>query len=446
MLEVKLKYTVKDFLNQIKGENLHVISHFDTDGITSAAIMIRALKRLDQTFTLEIVKSLNKKFIDNLPKDKIILFLDLASNNLEDIKYAELKKVYIIDHHEITESIPENVEIVNPHLFEKQKISASGLTYLFCREIDSKNKDLAKLSILGMIGDRMDNEISKLNDEILKDGDIEIKKGLMLYPSTRPLNRVLEYSSDPFIPGVTGDMKGVLEFLRENGLGPIGGKYKNLIDLTEDEMKKLVTGVILRNPEYTEDGLIGNLFLIKLFGKLEDAREMSAKINACSRNGSPSIAIAMCLENMDAKKKAESIHVKHKQTLISSLKYAKEMKKIESEGFVIINAKDKIKDTVIGTVMSITASSREYKDGTVLIGMATDNENESIKISARIVGRKGLHLRELLANIMESFEGEVGGHEFAAGCSIKQVDEVRFIEKICQTFEPKILASWESKL
>lgn len=438
MLNIKLKYTVKDFLNQIKGEDLHIVSHFDTDGITSAAIMIRSLKRLDQKFTLEIVKSLNKKFIDNLPKNKIILFLDLASNNLNDIKSSKLRKVYIIDHHEITEDIPENVEIVNPHLFEKQKISASGLTYLFCKKISLKNKDLAKLSILGMIGDRMDDEISKLNDEILKDGDIQIKKGLMLYPSTRPLNRVLEYSSDPFIPGVTGDMKGVLEFLRENGLGPKEGKYKNLIDLTSGEMKKLVTGVILRNPELTKEGLVGNLFLIKLFGKLEDAREMSAKINACSRNGSPSTAIAMCLENIDAKKKAESIHVKHRQTLISSLKHVKEMKKIENEGFVIINAKDKIKDTVIGTVLSITANKRNYKDGTVLIGMANDPENESIKISARIVGRKGRHLRELLAKIMESFDGEVGGHQFAAGCSIKQTEEVRFIEKICQTFEPKI--------
>lgn len=438
MLDVKLKYTVKDFLNQIKGEDLHVVSHFDTDGITSAAIMIKALKRLDQKFTLEIVKSLNKKFIDKLPKNKIILFLDLASNNLEDIDNAGLKKVYIIDHHEITEDVPPTIEIVNPHLFEKQKISASGLTYLFCREINEKNKDLAKLSILGMIGDRMDDEISKLNDEILKDGDIQIKKGLMLYPSTRPLNRVLEYSSDPYIPGVTGDMKGALEFLRENGLGPKDGKYKNLIDLTEKEMKGLVTGVILRNPECTEDGLIGNLFLIKLFGKLEDAREMSAKINACSRNGSPATAIAMCLENLNAKKKAESIHVKHRQTLISSLKHAKEMKKLEGDGFVIINAKDKIKDTVIGTVLSITASSRDYSDGTILIGMATDNENEMIKISTRIVGRKGKHLREFLANIMESFDGEVGGHQFAAGCSIKQEEEVRFIEKIHQSFEPEI--------
>jgi len=135
MLNIKLKYTVKDFLNQIKGEDLHIVSHFDTDGITSAAIMIRSLKRLDQKFTLEIVKSLNKKFIDNLPKNKIILFLDLASNNLNDIKSSKLRKVYIIDHHEITEDIPENVEIVNPHLFEKQKISASGLTYLFCKKI-----------------------------------------------------------------------------------------------------------------------------------------------------------------------------------------------------------------------------------------------------------------------------------------------------------------------
>ncbi len=36
---------------------------------------------------------------------------------------AEFKEtVFIIDHHEITQEIPENIEIVNPELYNKQKI------------------------------------------------------------------------------------------------------------------------------------------------------------------------------------------------------------------------------------------------------------------------------------------------------------------------------------
>lgn len=435
MLEVKLNFITKSFLEQIKGENIQIVSHFDTDGITSASIMIQALKKMDQQFSLKIVKSLNKEFIETLDKEKITLFIDLASGSLDHIKKANLRKVFIIDHHQVTQEIPENVEILNPELCEKQKISASGLTYLFCKKINKTNKEFAKLAILGMIGDQLDREIDSLNNEILNDGDIQRKRGLMIYPSTRPLNRVLEYCSEPFIPGVTGDIKGVLELLREIGLNPEGGKYKSLIDLTKDEMEKLVTAVMLRNPQTKNKELIGDLFLIKIFGKLEDARELSAKINACSRAGLPEIAISMCMERREAKQKAESIHVKYKQNLISGIKFAQEAYKTQGQGFSIINAENQIKDTMIGTITSILANSSMYERGTILIGMATDQENNATKISARVAGREGRNAREVLATIMEKFSGEVGGHEMAAGCSIEKGKEEEFIQRVKECFQ-----------
>lgn len=434
-LEVKLEQTVKSFLDQIKGESIQILSHFDTDGITSASIIIQTLKKLDQQFSVKIIKSLTKNIINSLDKTKITLFLDLASGSLKHIKESGLRKVYIIDHHEITEDIPENIEIINPQLHEKQKISSSGLTYLFSKKINEQNKEFAKLAILGMIGDQLEKDIDSLNHEILEDGEIQRKRGLLIYPSTKPLNRVLEFSSDPFIPGVTGDIKGVLELLREIGLNPEGGKYKSLIDLNETEMEKLVTAIMLRNPQTTDKEIIGDLFLIKLFGKLEDAREVSAKINACSKDGMPHVAIGMCMNNTDSRKKAESIHVKYKQSLVTGIKHVQEMEKIEGRGYTIINAKNGIKDTMIGTITSIIANSSTYEKGTILISMAEDQFNDMIKISARTVGRESQNLRELLAKVMENFEGEIGGHHFAAGCSIKKDDEENFIAKVMEHLE-----------
>src|SRR5690606_34530960 len=244
-LEKSLEIVSKSFLEEIKGKSIEVISHFDTDGITSASIMVKALKRLDQKFSLKIIKSLDKNLINSINKEKVVLFLDLASGNLEDIKEANLKKVFIIDHHELKNTqIPENVEIINPELGRKEKISSSGLTYLFCKKIDEKNSDSAKLAVLGMVGDTLEKEIDKLNHKILEDGKIVRKRGLLIYPSTRPLNKVLEFSSNPLIPGVTGNPEGVTEILRETGILPEKGKYKNLIDLTDQEMERLVTSII----------------------------------------------------------------------------------------------------------------------------------------------------------------------------------------------------------
>ena len=189
--------------------------------------MAKTLKKLDKKFSLKIVKSLEKNFIEELSKDKITVFLDLASNSLHHIEESGLKEVFIIDHHEITQEIPKKVTIINPELYKKQKISGAGLTYLFCREICKDIKNMAKLAILGMVGDVLEKEIDKLNKEILDDGEIKRKKGLLIYPSTRPLNKTLEYCSEPYIPGVTGNSQGVLELLREVNLTPTNGKYKS---------------------------------------------------------------------------------------------------------------------------------------------------------------------------------------------------------------------------
>jgi RecJ-like exonuclease len=421
-LETEVKIFTKKFLESIKNKPLQVISHFDTDGITSAAIMVQALKRLDKQFDLRIVKNLTKEIIQKLSKQKVTLFLDLASGSLKELSESGIKNIFIVDHHEVPKEIPENLEIINPEIFDKRKISGSGMTYLFCREIDEKNKDSAKLAILGTIGDSLEGNLDALNHGILEDSEIQRKRGLMIYPSTRPLNRTIEYSSDPFIPGVTGNHEGVIELLREARLSPENGKYKSLIELTDEETQRLVTAILLRNPEIKNKELLGDLFLIKMFGKLEDARELSAKINACSRNGETDIALRFCLEDPLAKKKVEAIHVRYKQQLLSGIKYIQEeAEKIQGKGYIILNAKDKIKDTMIGTITSILSHSPIYDQETIIIGMAYDQEK--IKISARSVGRKGRNIREVLATSMLNFNGEFGGHEFAAGATIKREDD-----------------------
>lgn len=436
-VEEKIKDVVKEFLEKSKDKEIQIISHFDTDGITSAAIMVQALKKLDKKFSLKIVKSLEEQFIHDLPKDKLTLFLDLASGSLKHIEESRLEDIFIIDHHEVIHEIPKKVTIINSELHDKQKISSSCLTYLFCKEINEENKEFAKLAILGMIGDMLEKEIDKLNNGILEDGEIQRKRGLIIYPSTRPLNRTLEFSSKPFIPKVTGDIKGVLELLREVGLNPINGKYKSLIELDKDEMEKLVTAIMLRNPKAKNEEIIGDIFLIKLFNKLEDARELSAKINACSRFGESETALQLCMEISSAKKRAESIHARYKQQLLAGLKYASEAEKIEGKKFMILNAKHHIKDTMIGTIASILSNSSLYEEGTIITTMAY--YDDKIKVSSRIVGTNTRNVREILNSVIEKIGGEVGGHESAAGCIIKQEKEKEFVDFLKKNLELELI-------
>jgi len=437
-MQKRIELIAKEFLKTIENKEIQIISHFDTDGITSAAIIIKTLRKLDKTFSLKIIKNLDEQTIYSLSKNKVIIFLDLASNSLDKITKAELKNVFIIDHHEVIQEIPENIYIINPELADKQKISASGLTYLFCKEIIPETKELAKLAVLGMIGDCLEKNIDKINNQILIDGEIIKKRGLLLYPSTRPINRVLEYSSNPYLPGITGNSKGVINLLRETGLTPKNGKYKSIIELDEKEMSKLVTAIMLLKSKTNGEGeIVGDIFLLKLFNKLEDARELSAMVNACSRLGESQTAIQLCLEIPKAKKRAESIHAKYKQLLIAGLNFISKTEKIQGKGYVIINAKNKIKDTIIGTIASILSNSFMYEQGTTIIAMAYDKNK--IKISSRNVGRSGKNVRVVLNNVVSKIGGEVGGHELAAGCLIERHQEQEFIEHLKKNFEIELV-------
>ena len=289
-----------------------------------------------------------------------------------------------------------------------------------------------------MVGDIHDQNIGKTYDEIIKDSDTIIKKGPLIYPSTRPLNRALEYSSSPYIPGVTGSFKGTLELLREANIPKINGNYKSLYELTDEEMANLITAIMLRSTGKTNtDNLIGSIYLIKFQNKLEDAREISALINACSRMDHPEVSLGFCLGNKTFKEKAEKIYRVYKQHLISALKFVSDAEKISGNNYTIINAKDNIKDTIIGTTASIISRSPLYEEGTIIIALAYNEDK--IKVSARIAGRSGRNVREVLSKAVISLGGEVGGHPNAAGCLIEKNKEAQFIQELQKVLDIELV-------
>jgi len=354
--------------------------------------------------------------------------------------------IFILDHHEIDGTkLNDKIKIINPHLTdspENNDATGAGICYLFSKSISQENEDLSSLAMIGMIGDRQESNLSKINQQITNESrDLKIKKGLVIYPATRPLRRALEWSTSPYIPGVTGNGPGAMEILRETGI-PYN---KQLLELTDDEMSKLITAVMIRRAQHNKaEDILGNLYILKFFNTKEDVREISVLINACSRLGHSDVAISYCLENEKAKRQALDIYTDYKQELVSGLKVAEKMEKIEGNGFVILNAKDKIKDAIIGTICSMLSSSPSYTEGTILIGMAYNGDN--IKVSARIVGHEGRNLKEVLEKTIIEFKNknpkstaEVGGHHFAAGCLIEKEKENEFIEILKKELKIEIL-------
>ena len=90
---MELERPISTFKEIIQVDSMiRVITHLDTDGLMSASIMCKTLKRLNQKFWITTVKQLETDFLEQIinesksQKWKAVFFLDLGSGNLKQIE------------------------------------------------------------------------------------------------------------------------------------------------------------------------------------------------------------------------------------------------------------------------------------------------------------------------------------------------------------------------
>jgi single-stranded-DNA-specific exonuclease len=463
MLEERIKESASYFKKIDKDGPIRVVSHLDCDGISSASILIRALENENLSYELSIVQQLSADFLDELKeeKHKVIFFTDLGSGNIEVVaEKLKDKVVFVLDHHKVSceENFP-NIHHANPHLFGingDKEISGAGTVFLFCKELNEKNKMMAHIAVIGAIGDVQENKgFIGLNSEILKiaeeNGLIKAKKGLRIFGRSRQLHKMLEYSSDIFIPGVTGSESGAIQLLHQAGINPMNengngnnSDFKRLIDLSEEEEKRLAAAIIMRrlNEKNPEDIFGFNYSLPnERYDNLRDAKEFATLLNSAGRLGNASIGIGVCLGNEEMKKKAISGLSDYKKEIVSAMNWFNDNKTnnkdiVEENGYVIINAKENIRSTIAGTLASIISKSNNYRSGKLILSMA--KSEDGIKISLRINGNHEVDLKEVLKEIVDKTGyGETGGHKNAAGAMIPHSKENDFLINAKKILEEK---------
>ncbi len=364
-----------------KNENIRVISHLDADGISAASIVVRALNYMGMRYSLSILRQLDKKGVELIAReqDNVFLFTDLGSGNLGNIKeFLRDKRVFILDHHKPEkDSSGKNIVHVNPHLFGidgSKEISGSGVSYLFCRELDKRIKNMAGIALLGAIGDMQEeNGFLSLNNEILDDAVRE--------------NRIrVERAED-----------------RNNYI---------LLDEKEEQVNEL--------------------------------RKFSTMLNACGRLGRAAVGVGACLGDRDMKKKAAACLADYNAKIVKAMDWFNANKKTknvkEKDGYLIINAQDKVLGTIIGTIASMIARSGSLREGMFVLSMAHLVDGNT-KISLRVAGKKDdADLREIIKEmILKLGCGEFGGHKNGAGALIETAKEDTFIEIAMQVLEKRSL-------
>lgn len=448
-------------------EDIVVISHIDADGITAGSIAARSLERLGKNFRIEFVKQLDARIIGNLKDEnpQLVWFTDLGSGMLHEMYGLN---AVITDHHVPSASqvvLPREkrknlstffdalnkTEILqlNPHLFNKDgavDISGSGTTYLVARELDRRNVDLSALAIVGAIGDMQDTEYLKLvgtNRILLREakenGYIDYLMDARFFGrETRPVYKMLQYSTDPILPTITGDEKAAMRFLRELGIPLKRESWRRWIDLTIEERKLILSELvklILRMGYGHElaSRLIGEVYILSHEERgtpLRDAKEFATLLNACGRYRQAFIGYQVCLGDRDEYyKRALSMLSRHRRNLVEGINFVKEIGLIKREYLQYFHAGSNINENIVGIVASMILSE-EGKEQLPIIAFA-NSEDGNIKVSVRsprVLVNQGVDFSIIMKEASAMVGGYGGGHNIAAGASIPPGKEEEFID------------------
>jgi len=443
----------RSLAEQLKKESkLTIVGHHDADGLASTAITVKALRREGIDTDYMNTRQLDNDRIDQLNSvDNPLVFVDFGSGQIETIEKEIGNKFYIIDHHP---PVKDTSNQVNPCFYDidgARELSAAGTCYFVARELNKKNKDLSAIAIVGSVGDMqdLDGGLKGANREIVKDaqelGLVDAHRNLLLFGKhSRSIARMLEYCSDPLLPGLTGNYHNCVQFIGDLGIelkNPITGEDKFYVDLTSEEKQKFTSGLYTllleyHPPDRVSDLLIGEVYeLLKEPERTElrDAREFATVLNACGRNDEGNIGVEVCMGDRKAAwKRAQSLLEMHRKQLREGLEWVKENGLQQMDNIYYFDATGVIKDTIVGVIAGMVYGGVMRGTFKPILGM-TEVEDGWMKASSRgtnALVRKGLKLGTVMREACAMVGGEGGGHDVAAGAKFPIDRKEEFIE-IC---------------
>ncbi len=300
-----------------------VICHLDADGLTAGSIIGKSIFKEEGRALIRTVSDLSSNSIFNLKKQEYdyYVFVDIGMGFVGLLDKELDEHWVILDHHQSSQEELEHSRVINPHAYAIEggtEISGSGVAYLVSKKLNSSNKDLSALAIVGALADRQDQGPSRsligVNQKVIlkdaKDSDlIKEEKDLIFYGrETKPIHDAIASTNTPFIPLLTGNYDACLAALVSSDFKvKEGERWRTISELSYEEKMKLIEILI---PYITKGGaksdvveeLFGNVYtLIKEEERsnLRDAREFGSLLNACGRSGKASIGILICLGERD---------------------------------------------------------------------------------------------------------------------------------------------------
>lgn len=443
-------------------------SHIDADGLTSAGVAASALERASIPFEAFFSKQLDEAEIQRIANrdEDTVLFTDFGSGQLDSISEHEQEGDFtpvIADHHQPAETDTEYH--LNPLLEGVdggKELSGAGAAYVLARALaeqgattdtETQNRDLAALAIVGAVGDMqtVDGELVGANQAIANEGVevgvLDTAKDLAVYGTqTRPLPKLLQYSSDVYIPGISNDQNGAIRFLEglDLDLRP-DGDWLTWADLDHAKRQTVVSALVrraVRNGVASDDvdDLVGTTYTLTREApgtELRDASEFSTLLNATARYDREDVGLAVCLGNRDgALDAARRLLREHRRNLSQGLQWVKSEGVNQAEHVQWFHAEDRLRETIVGIVAGMAMSADGVSRSKPILAFAyKQDEPENTKVSSRgspgLVER-GLDLSIVMREASQAVGGDGGGHTVAAGATVPRGKEEAFVAEVDQ--------------
>jgi hypothetical protein len=183
---------MEDAIREMKNwpeKTIQVFHHNDSDGLSSGAILTRALERQGYTVRRFCLEKPYPAVLRKVYQQEggIIIFADFAGRIAPMLSKLNRGRnlTLILDHHVAEASSDPRVINLDPDLFGlkgDRDISASTTCYLFALTLDPNNRDLARIATVGAVGDGffVEGQLVSQNREVtleaVRQGKIEIRK------------------------------------------------------------------------------------------------------------------------------------------------------------------------------------------------------------------------------------------------------------------------------
>ena len=417
-----------------KSTRIRVISHYDADGITSAAIICKALHRQGYNFQATLMRNPFDKGLERVSKEdnELIIFSDMGSGQIDTIEKMDCKSI-IIDHHQyLKEKTSENVLQINANLCGingNYEACGASLSYAFAKSLNSNNIDLSSLAVAGMTGDKqyiggIRGYNKTILDEALKNGFLKESIGLKLYGNT--LYDALFYSVDPYYSGISGNEDGIKELLKRLKLEN-DAKIEDLNNSQTNQLQSFLMLKLVKNG--CEKNILDTVIRPRYKSDLFDCEleRLADLLDSCGKGGNRSLGLTLCLGDEESFNEAVKLEKKYKQKILE------ELLKLEKDGF-----KEKksyryfySKDSSLGGVIGGIATNFILDKEKPLISIV--KKDGEIHVSCRgnqYLVEKGLDLGLAMNQSAKNLGGHGGGHKIASGATIDSGKEEEFLDMV----------------